>query len=138
MALPLTLTVGVLPFLNETACGCLARQDRRGKGDLLAQRVSFLGCGLTILYCAHSVERVMKITAKVFKSGNSWAVRLPAALKPSAKELVINTNRDGDIILYDEKVREQAYQKRMQAWRELVATAPVESENEPVASFSRP
>jgi len=79
----------------------------------------------------------MRVTAKVFKNGDSWAVQLPADLKPKSKELIINTNRDGDIILYDEKVREEAYQKRMQAWRELVATAPVESENEPVARFSR-
>jgi len=77
----------------------------------------------------------MKIRAKVFKSGNSMAVRLPASLKVRAKELVIDTNRDGDIILYDEKVREEAFDKRMRAFREFVATAPVESDNEPVARF---
>jgi len=77
----------------------------------------------------------MKITAKVFKSGNSMAIRLPADLKVRAKELVIDTNRDGDIILYDEKVREEAFNKRMQAFREFVASAPEEAGNEPVARF---
>jgi len=78
----------------------------------------------------------MRVTAKVFKNGNSWAVQLPSALKPSSRELVVNVNRDGDIILYDEKVREEAFQKRMEAFREFVASAPVGSEaDEPTPRF---
>jgi len=78
---------------------------------------------------------VMKVAAKVFKNGNSWAVQLPAALKLSSRELFIETNRNGDIILYDEKVREEAFQKRMQAWDELVKLGPTKSDNEPAPRF---
>jgi len=77
----------------------------------------------------------MKVAAKVFKDGNSWAVRLPAALKPSSRELFIETNRNGDIILYNEEVREAAFQKRMQAWDELVKLGPTKSDSEPVPRF---
>jgi len=62
----------------------------------------------------------MKFVAKVFKSGNSLAVRLPAALNVKTKELCIEQGRDGDIILYDEKEREQAWRKRQQAFHEFV------------------
>ncbi|KXU34372.1 hypothetical protein AXK11_08670 [Cephaloticoccus primus] len=72
----------------------------------------------------------MKVTAKVFKSGNSWAVRLPAALKPQAKELFIERRRNGDIILYDEKLRKEAHARQMQALEELMAN-PVLGKDEP-------
>jgi len=62
----------------------------------------------------------MKFVAKVFKSGNSLAVRLPAALNVKVKELCIEQGRDGDIILYDEKERRQAWKKRQQAFEEFV------------------
>jgi len=98
--------------------------------------VYFSRGGLDRARLVTTCNNAMKIAAKVFKAGNSWAVRLPAALKPSSRELFIETNRNGDIILYNEQVREEAYQKRMQAWRELVATAPVDSEGESVAQES--
>jgi len=74
---------------------------------------------------------LMELTAKVFKSGNSWAVRLPAVLKPRARELFIETDRNGDIILYDKKLREEAFQRQMQALEEIMAN-PVLEKNEPL------
>jgi len=62
----------------------------------------------------------MKFVAKVFKSGNSLAVRLPASLNVKVKELCIEQGRDGDIILYDEKEREQAWRRRQKAFQEFV------------------
>jgi len=72
----------------------------------------------------------MKVTAKVFKNGNSWAVRLPAMLKVKAKELCVSTNRDGDIILYDEKMRERAFKKRLQALEQIMANPVLEKDEE--------
>jgi|GEM_PF-1053313 len=65
----------------------------------------------------------MKFVAKVFKSGNSLAVRLPASLNVKVKELSIEQGRDGDIILYDENERRQAWKKRQQAFEEFVKRA---------------
>jgi len=62
----------------------------------------------------------MKFVAKVFKNGDSLAVQLPAALNVKTDELCIEQGRDGDIVLYDEKEREQAWRKRQQAFQELV------------------
>jgi len=70
----------------------------------------------------------MRATAKVFKNGNSWAVRLPAALKPSSKELFIETHRNGDIILYDDKLREEAFQRQMQALERIMANPALEKD----------
>jgi len=74
----------------------------------------------------------MEITAKVFKNGNSTAVRLPAALKVRAKELGIETTRDGDIILYDKKLRERAHARRMRALEEIMANPVLERDEEVV------
>jgi|GEM_PF-922527 len=73
----------------------------------------------------------MKVAAEVFKDGNSWAVRLPAALRPSSKELFIETRRNGDIILYDEKLREEAFERQMQALERIMAN-PVLERDEPL------
>jgi len=67
----------------------------------------------------------MKFTAKVFKSGNSLAVRLPAALKVESKELVIQPLMDGQILLYDEKTQERAYKRRRREFEKLLETAAV-------------
>jgi len=72
----------------------------------------------------------MRVTAKVFKNGNSLAVRLPAALKVTAKELFVSTNRDGDIILYDDKMRERAFKKRMKALEQIMANPVLEKDEE--------
>jgi len=63
----------------------------------------------------------MGLPAKLFKSGNSWAVRLPAALKPSSKELFVEQGRDGDIILYNEKERKKSYARRLRALQRIMA-----------------
>jgi len=62
----------------------------------------------------------MKFVAKVFKSGNSLAVRLPAALNVKTRELSIEQGRDGDIILYDEKERRQSREKRLREFEKLI------------------
>jgi len=72
----------------------------------------------------------MEITAKVFKAGNSWAVRLPAALKPRARELFIETTRDGDIILYDKQLRAAAHAQQMRAMEEILANPVLEPDEE--------
>jgi len=74
----------------------------------------------------------MRVTAKVFKNGDSWAVQLPAVLQPSSPELFVETTRDGDIILYDDKLREEAHARRMQALEELMAN-PVLGKDEEIA-----
>jgi len=65
----------------------------------------------------------MKFVAKVFKNGNSLAVRLPAALKVSAKELVIQPLADGQLLLCDEKAQERAYKRRRRDFEKLLETA---------------
>jgi len=77
----------------------------------------------------------MEVTAKVFKSGNSTAVRLPAALKVRAKELVIKRGIDGEIVLYDKEERKRSFNKRLQAWEKMVGLAPEEPENLEVPRF---
>jgi len=62
----------------------------------------------------------MKITAKVFKSGNSLAVRLPAALKVTSKELVIQPLMDGQMLLYDEKAQARAAKRRRREFEKLL------------------
>jgi len=70
----------------------------------------------------------MEITAEVFKSGNSLAVRLPNTLRVRAKELVIERGIDGEIVLYDKKARERSWQKRRKALHELIQQNRAEAE----------
>jgi len=72
----------------------------------------------------------MKIVAEVFKSGESLAIRLPNTLKINATELVIESGRDGSLILYDPQERERAEAKRQKAWEELCRLPPLETELE--------
>jgi len=67
----------------------------------------------------------MEVTAKVFKSGNSLAVRLPDSLKIRVKELCVERGTDGDIILYDKRARERALKKRREEIAELLKIPPL-------------
>jgi len=89
------------------------------------------GSGLDRITSRAHCVREMRATAKVFKNGNSWAVQLPAALKPSSRELFIETRRNGDIILYDDRLREEAHGRRMKALEEIMAN-PVLEKDEPL------
>jgi len=70
----------------------------------------------------------MEIKAKVFKNGNSLAVRLPSALKVRAKEFSIELGRDGDIVLYDPAVRERAWKRRLKRLDEMIQKNRAEEE----------
>jgi len=71
----------------------------------------------------------MEVTAKVFKSGNSTAVRLPATLKVQAKELVIKRGIDGEIVLYDKEERERSWRRRLQEWEQLAEMVPTDPDS---------
>jgi len=53
-------------------------------------------------------------------------VRLPNGLKIRSKELYIEQGRNGDLVLFDPKVRERAWQKRRKALHELLKSPPLE------------
>jgi virulence-associated protein VagC len=61
-----------------------------------------------------------RLTAKVFKSGNSTAVRIPSSLKLKAKSYIIESNGWGSFTLTDPA--ENA--RRLAALRELRGSAP--------------
>lgn len=60
-----------------------------------------------------------KLTAKVFKAGNSTAVRLPAALKLKSKTFIVEETMSG-FYFTDPAVEK----KRLQALRELRGSCP--------------
>lgn len=64
------------------------------------------------------------VTAKVFKAGNSKAVRLPAFLNIKAKTLVIE-QKAGRIIMYDPAERERERKRRLAAMKKLAALGPL-------------
>jgi antitoxin VapB len=69
------------------------------------------------------------LTAKVFKAGNSKAVRLPGTLNVKAKSFVVE-RQNGGLFLYDPKERAKEMARRRAAIRKLTALGPLEVEME--------
>ncbi|KXU38225.1 hypothetical protein AXK11_00815 [Cephaloticoccus primus] len=67
----------------------------------------------------------MQTVARVLKVGDRQAVRLPSELKLKAKELVLETRKDGVILLYDPVQRERYEADRRKAFRELCELPPL-------------
>jgi len=59
----------------------------------------------------------MKTVAKVFRTGNSRAVRLPDNWDTKAEELVVELQPDGELLLYDPAERDRAFERRLAALR---------------------
>ncbi len=64
------------------------------------------------------------ITAKVFRAGNSKAIRLPGSFKIKAKSLVIEQT-NGGLFLYDPKEREKEMKRRRKVIDRLWALGPL-------------
>ena len=64
------------------------------------------------------------ITAKIFRAGNSKALRLPGSLGITAKSLVIE-QRTGGLFIYDPKEREREMRRRRAAIRKLWDLGPM-------------
>ncbi|KXU34114.1 hypothetical protein AXK11_08690 [Cephaloticoccus primus] len=72
----------------------------------------------------------MRTVTKVIKMGDSKAVRLPREWKGRAKELVVELQDDGEILLYDPVEREKAFEKRLAALRAFSEGPPLDLEFE--------
>jgi len=59
----------------------------------------------------------MKAVAEVVEIGGSQAVRLPSNLRVRAKELTVEVQDDGEILLYDPVARDRAFEQRLAALR---------------------
>jgi len=74
--------------------------------------------------------QTMRTVTKVFKAGDSKAVRLPREWRVRAKELVVELRPDGELLLYDPVEREKAFEKRLAALRTFSEGPPLDLEFE--------